>query len=310
MENEIYLCGLSYITGESRDIFDLDVPEEKIPLIQDLSENGLAQFRKSQMDLEEFFIASISRTISIYGEYRPNIDFVILCTMSPERVSHKLLYNISQKCGLESSPIVTVSHNGCANIMPALSFARSLIRNKKISNVLIATADKCDADLSRLTYRNFTILSDSAASCIVSSSPDQAEYQLHSVSHVADYSLCNMDIALSEKRLFLTTVSGVKNSFESAMHDTSIDQKQISAVLMSNTRADSMRLFGRYCGIGQSLIYLGSLEDKAHCYSSDFIINIIESKNWRMNQRIVGSDLFAVMGLGPYSWGTAIISQL
>ena len=83
--------------------------------------------------------------------------------------------------------MIGMTLSGCANFTPAVRFARLLIAAEGPQAVAIVTADRCVVSEQRVAWWDLGILSDGAASCVVSGEAwSDSALQLMGLGHTGD----------------------------------------------------------------------------------------------------------------------------
>ncbi len=99
---------------------------------------------------------------------RSTIDFVLLCTQSPDYYLPTSACLIQDRLGLRTS-IGALDYNlGCSGFVYGLSLAKGLIAGNIASNVLLITAETYTKHIHPKDKGNRTIFGDGAAATLVS----------------------------------------------------------------------------------------------------------------------------------------------
>ena len=101
---------------------------------------------------------------------RHNIDFIILCTQSPDYVLPTSACLIQNRLGLSTKCGALDINLGCSGFVYALSLAKSLIVSDMAENVLLLTAETYSKYIHHKDKGNRSLFGDGAAATLVSSS--------------------------------------------------------------------------------------------------------------------------------------------
>ncbi|WP_145077299.1 ketoacyl-ACP synthase III [Aureliella helgolandensis] len=119
-------------------------------------------------------VAAAEKLFSEHGVDRQSIDFVLLCTQTPDYPLPTTACLIQQRLGLRENCGALDFNLGCSGFVYGLAMAEGLIRCGAASNILLLTAETyskyIDADDRSLR----TIFGDAAAATLVQASPNQS----------------------------------------------------------------------------------------------------------------------------------------
>lgn len=99
---------------------------------------------------------------------KTTIDFVLLCTQSPDYFLPTTACLVQQKLGLSSSCGAIDFNQGCSGYVYGLSLAKGLILGNIAKNVLLITAETYSKFIHPLDKGNRTIFGDAATASIIS----------------------------------------------------------------------------------------------------------------------------------------------
>lgn len=121
----------------------------------------------------------VNNIIEKNGIKRDEIDFLILCTLSPDYLLPQTSAQVQKMCNLPESLYSVDIRMGCTGFVHGLSLAQSLIAGMGYKKGLVVTAEKFSIYLS---YRDFTVdtlFSDSATAVLVEKNPKLFEILAH-----------------------------------------------------------------------------------------------------------------------------------
>jgi 3-oxoacyl-[acyl-carrier-protein] synthase-3 len=96
------------------------------------------------------------------------IDFILLCTQSPDFILPTSACILQDKLGLRTN-IGAIDYNqGCSGFVYGLAFAKSLIKTRIADHVLLITAETYSKHISPSDRANRSIFGDGAAATVVS----------------------------------------------------------------------------------------------------------------------------------------------
>ena len=107
----------------------------------------------------------------LFAEYDinpKNIDFVLLCTQSPDYFLPSTACIIQDKLGIPTSAGAFDYNLGCSGCIYGMAIAKGLIAGGIAKNVLLLTAETYNKYLHPSDKSNRTIFGDGAAACLIS----------------------------------------------------------------------------------------------------------------------------------------------
>jgi 3-oxoacyl-[acyl-carrier-protein] synthase-3 len=302
----IHLAGLAFELGAAAPINGLSIPGQGV-VLADLKSQGFRDYRRSEVSTGELAMRSLEKTLALWTGDINQIDLILYCSNSFSPDDKQCIADLCGRHSLAKAPVLTLGFSGCANLMPALTLARAMIRSEGLRNVAVVTADRAAQDKDRIAMMDFAILADGAASCIVSAEPRGDGFALLGLNVQNDNRLRRLDYAGQKSRALLMTVQGMRAAARHALAEASLEAGSLSHVIMANIRKDSQEFFAQQCGLRQEAVFQETLPTVSHCYAADPIINLVESAAWRARDGHA-RDPILVMGLSPYKWG-AFVAQ-
>ena len=115
---------------------------------------------------------AINASLNLFKDYSINkeiIDFVILCTQSPDYFLPTTACIIQDKLGLSKNIGALDFNLGCSGFVYGLALANGLIKSNAANNVLLITSETYSKYLNKQDKHNRTIFGDAAAACLVTS---------------------------------------------------------------------------------------------------------------------------------------------
>ncbi|PWI46488.1 hypothetical protein CEE45_16570 [Candidatus Heimdallarchaeota archaeon B3_Heim] len=172
-----FISGLKYEIG---DIFDIDellvspeVTESDIKRFRNL---GLKNYSKYEGSLASLYVKSISSSIESSGFIPESIDAVIPSVMTDSTPEDDMeMWKALHQSGLNSPAVFGLGCQESATFGGAIDLAKNLVKSGSYKRVLILVGAIRNSIKDRVTLGGETIVSDGAASCIVSDHPAQFE---------------------------------------------------------------------------------------------------------------------------------------
>ncbi len=149
-----------------------DFLEEKVGI----KERHIAREDQATSDLA---VKAVNQLIEKNNINRDELDFIVLCSLSPDYVLPQTSSQVQTLCELPTSIYSIDVRMGCTGFVHSLSVAQSLIAGMGFKKGLVVTADKFSIYLSYRDYTVDTLFSDSAAAVLVEEDPKLFEIVAH-----------------------------------------------------------------------------------------------------------------------------------
>ena len=117
---------------------------------------------------------AISAALKLIEEYsieKSSIDYIILCTQSPDYFLPTTACIIQDKLGLNTSVGAIDINQGCSGFIYSLGLAKGLIVSDQAKSVLVLTADTYTKLINPKDKNNKTLFGDGAAATLVTNRP-------------------------------------------------------------------------------------------------------------------------------------------
>lgn len=230
---------------------------------------GWGSFRQSDHDVFDLGIAAARRTLDKGGVPAREIDALFFCTTQfpGDAIAH-IGFNVRLLggLGLTNAFPAGITLNNCTSFLSAISMAVAMVRAGRCRHALLITADKVPDESLRMT--NFALLSDGAASCLVSREPGLgyelvAEAFLPSVAPIDSYR------GKDEPELYQRVARAVTD-------ESGIEPAAVKKVLCSNIFKPITQLKESKLGFQRRQLHLDNVPRYGHCFSADTAINLVD----------------------------------
>lgn len=166
-----YIKALSYYLPErvvTNDELLADFPEwdvDKVANKVGVNSRHLAGEDETAGDLAE---KAAQKLFKEYNIDPKSIDFLLLCTQSPDYFLPSTACVLQNRLGIPTSAGAFDYNLGCSGCMYGLAMANSFIKSRLAKNVLLLTAETYQKYLHPSDKSNRSIFGDGAAACLVS----------------------------------------------------------------------------------------------------------------------------------------------
>lgn len=139
-------------------VWDSSKIEEKVGV----KSRFIVQDNETALDLA---FNAVSRLLEKYDKRK--IDFIILCTQSPEYILPTTACILQAKLGLNKNAGAFDFNLGCSGYIYGLGIAKSLINTNMAKSVLLVTSETYTKHINKLDFANRSIFGDAATATII-----------------------------------------------------------------------------------------------------------------------------------------------
>ena len=262
------------------------------------------------------------------------IDYLILCTQSPDYFLPTTACLIQEKLGLSTSIGALDINLGCSGFIYGLGLAKGLIASGQANNVLFITSETYSKFIHPSDKGNKTIFGDAAAATLISSEKGFAEilnfeygtdgkgaenlivkngglrnntkYQKNLVDNEIQNNLDDF-LYMNGQEIFLFTLSAVPKLISNTLEINNILKEDIDLYILHQANRFMLDSLKKKSKIDDEKFYL-HLADCGNTVSSTIPIALYHAK--MENKFIIGNHiLLAGFGVG-YSWGGTILKTV
>lgn len=295
----IFIDSIACFTGDSISIDKLPECQHSQQNMEILQKEGYENFLCSSASIEEMAIKSLQKTLEASKILPDEVDILIFSSDSVgdqrERECNSKIHNICEKLGLVNAYPIGINQSTCGNFCSSLRVAASMLQAGEANNILLVTAEK-NENGKRIMDNNAAVLSDGAASCLVSTS-DQASYKLLGITQSSCH--CMGDEAEAGSKIFLA-LSEFQKAFEKFVQQHGLEISELKQLIPNNYNHTLLTLYSQISQVGIEKTYIGNLASNAHVYSSDNLINLMSYSN---STHLQLGDQIVMLGNGPSNWG-------
>lgn len=259
------------------------------------------------------------------------IDFVLLCTQSPDYFLPSSACILQHKLGIPTSAGALDYNLGCSGCVYGLALAKGLIAGGVASNVLLLTAETYNKYIHPQDKGNRSIFGDGAAACLISKEgfaeiggfvlgTDGGGYKdlivgtggarqhaatgrerLDEDGHIAreDY------LYMNGGRIFNFTLDTVPPLLEKVLGKNNLSKDKIDYFIFHQANKFMLTTIRKICAIPKDRFYL-DLENVGNTVSSTILIGL---KDCIDNNIIKSGDNVLIAGFGVgLSWGATVLN--
>lgn len=258
------------------------------------------------------------------------IDFVLLCTQSPDYFLPTTACILQDRLGIPTSAGALDYNLGCSGCIYGLALAKGLIAAGIANNVLLLTAETYSKYLHPDDKSNLTIFGDGAAACLISSEgiAEIGDFALGTDGSGYDTLIVKTGASRNPKptgnktedeegharyddylymnggAIFNFTLERVPGMIDSVLNKNDLTKEEISYFVFHQANKFMLNTIRKLCKIEKDKFFL-DMENTGNTVSSTILIGIKESMDKGLIQK-GDSVLIAGFGVG-LSWGATIL---
>lgn len=237
---------------------------------------------------------------------REDVDFVLLCTQSPEYYLPSSACLVQSRLGLSTHCGALDFNLGCSGYEYGLALAKGLIVSNTAKNVLLITAEQYTKYLAEDDKGNRTIFGDGASATLVNTSgfAEIGESVVGTDGSGAEYLITSKDkpLYMDGKAIFDFSSDVVPAMVEEVLAKNGLQQDDINLFVFHQANKYMINYLRKLLGIDKEHFYI-FMEHVGNTVSSTIPIALCEA---RKEGRLQGNVLLAGFGVG-LSWGTTIL---
>lgn len=237
---------------------------------------------------------------------REEVDFVLLCTQSPEYYLPSSACLVQSRLGLSTHCGALDFNLGCSGYEYGLALAKGLIVSNTAKNVLLITAEQYTKYLAEDDKGNRTIFGDGASATLVSTTgfAEIGESVVGTDGNGAEYLIASKDkpLYMDGKAIFDFSSDVVPAMVEEVLAKNGLKQEDINLFVFHQANKYMINYLRKLLGIDKEHFYI-FMEHVGNTVSSTIPIALCEA---RKEGRLQGNILLAGFGVG-LSWGATIL---
>ena len=334
MNSKVYIKAISYYLPEydlNNAVIEQDFPEWSIDKIAEktgISSRFIAAENETSGDMA---VKAAEKLFIEHNIDKSTIDYLILCTQSPDYFLPTTACIIQEKVGLGTNVGAFDMNLGCSGYIYGLGLAKGLIASGQAKNVLFITSETYSKFIHPKDKSNKTIFGDAAAASLISSEGGFAtiqnfeygtdgrgaenlivkngglrNYKKHSDGKMDDYGnfLSDDNLYMNGQEIFLFTLSAVPKLIKNTLEKNAVDKDQIDLFIFHQANKFMLDNLKKKAKIDDDRFYL-YLENCGNTVSSTIPIALYHAQK---ENRLISKNKVLLAGFGVgYSWGGTVI---
>lgn len=306
-----------------------DFPEwsvEKITEKVGVKQRHVASAEETATDLAE---KAAIRLFDENGINRESIDFVILCTQSPDYFLPPSACLLQERLGLRQDVGAFDFNLGCSGYVYGLAIAKGLIISGVASNVLLLTAETYNKYLHPKDKGNRTIFGDAATATLVSTqgfaeikefalgTDGKGSKNLIVKSGASRMRALQNDVQFDKNgnpissdhlymngaQIFVFTQKNVPRVIEDVLAKNNLKKEEIDLFILHQANSYMLDFLRKKIHIDEDKFYM-FMENVGNTVSNSIPICLAEAQG---KGRLCGNVVLCGFGVG-YSWGAVVVT--
>jgi len=328
-----YIKGISYYLPEktvtNRQLLQ-EFPEwsvEKVAAKVGINTRHIAGEQETAGDMAE---KAARRLFKEYNINPKDIDFVMLCTQSPDYFLPSTACILQDRLGIPTSAGAFDYNLGCSGCIYGMAIAKGLIAGGIAKNILLLTAETYQKYLHPSDKSNRSIFGDGAAACLISTDgyAEIGNFILGSDGSGSKHLIIETGAARCKKKtgkvvededghkkyddylymngsaIFNFTLDAVPTMMENILTKNSIEKEKIDYYVFHQANKFMLNTIRKVCVLPKNKFYI-NLEDTGNTISSTVMIGLKQC----LDTNVITSGMkvmIAGFGVG-LSWGGTIL---
>lgn len=306
------ITAIDYYIGTLEPLETLARSDEEADAVNTMVATGLCTYSRSDLRVADMAAAAMRKTLARAGVAPSSVQAVVFATESQwdyepptthrrdnSRKFRQDIYKAIWEVGLTEAYPVGVMFSGCGNLVSAMEIAANLVQARGLHDVLVVVSDRQAAGATRVMFPAVGVVSDAAASCLVTSRP-VAGFTIDDVVLHSNLGLWEADIESDFGRFLIEMARGLKDMGHKMVAASGRRPADYKYFLPNNYSRSTLRVFCHQLGYQQSQLFLDNLPRVSHTYAADVLINLsdLDAKG-----TLATGDRVMALTSGPATWG-------
>jgi 3-oxoacyl-[acyl-carrier-protein] synthase III len=293
-----HIHAISFTVGERESISMLPAVVESPDLQARMLDLGIRHYRRSSDSAVQLAYSSISQTMALSPIAADDIDAMVYASADPDALSADSVLSLLESAGLTRATPVGISLSNCGNFGSALRVAHTLLADGGSNNVLVVTTDVCTDPAQRILTDTLSVLSDGAASCILSGTTASG------ISVLATGQRTDQRVRTAKSTEQLPLVRrGLSKLVSDVLERAGLRPTDVGLLITNNVNCEAIRFMGVAMGLSYDICYVDNVADYGHVHSADVLINLFT----HLEDGVMSRQSVVTVSHSYGTWGAAVI---
>jgi 3-oxoacyl-[acyl-carrier-protein] synthase-3 len=306
------ITAIDYYLGTLEPLETIVRSDEEADAVNTMVATGLCTYSRSDLRVADMAAEAMRKTLVRAGVAPSAIQAVVFATESQwdyeppvvrrrdnSRKFRQDIYKAIWDVGLTAAYPLGVMFSGCGNLVSAMLIAANLVEARGLQDVLVVVSDRQAEGTTRVMYPAVGVVSDAAASCLVTSRP-VAGFTIDDVVLHSNLGLWEADIEGDFGRFLVEMARGLKDMGQKMIAASGRKPADYRYFLPNNYSRSTLRVFCHQLGYQQSQLFLDNLPRVSHTYAADVLINL---SDLNATGTLTNGDRVMALTSGPATWG-------
>jgi 3-oxoacyl-[acyl-carrier-protein] synthase-3 len=310
-----YISAIAYDLGAAVPITAsaLGCSEE---LVEAFRADGQTTFRRASVTGSAMAAPPAQRSLAELRGVGGDVGDVVYCSESTaEGRSSEVTLAFREATGLDDTPTTLIGGFACANFVAGIRVGRALARCDDVPAVLVVTSDQFDEDesgddvgrygqVSRILGDGLAVVSDAAASCVLTTEPWGPAFRVVSLSLKTVASLAATSVTFTDLKASARVIA---SAVDDVLAEAKVTRADVGWVVVNNYRPGSRRFLTFSAGFRKPRGVPDSVAEIGHCFVSDPLISLASLQR---EGRLEDGDRVLVIATGGHAWSALLVEYV
>lgn len=264
-----HLSAPAWAFGDRR-VWKAGTPAEQ----QRLDHENLSGYFHSELPPWQLAVGAATQTLETAGVTATDVDLIVYASESTDsRVDLSRDPNrFAEAVGAPHVPLVGATANVCANFGTALRLARDTVAVGDAQRVLVVTTDVWD-DRSRLVDAGTCLMSDAAASVMVTAQRPADGWLIGGIRAAVDHTMHSVDPAVDTIAMVRGTAGGMRRAADGFFAMEGHRREDYPLVVAGNVGTTVLRVLAASAELDLGRVFAQTAQN-GHCFAADVVVNL------------------------------------
>ncbi|MCA3586091.1 hypothetical protein [Phenylobacterium sp.] len=301
--SDCYLDHIGSALGARRPITAL-APAIAPDVLADLCAEGLQSYCEAGISAAELATAALEESLERAQLSPDDLDLIIYGSVDALAEEPGFVELWGSLRAAYRVPVMAVGFGNCSNLSHGIRLGRALLAQEDLRRVAVVVSDRVATDPARLGPFDGAILSDGAASVLLSAR-EASGWRVLATRHSMDHGVRVYWHAGELTRTVVQTARRVRDLVSTCLEDAGLAVEDMDAVVGVNMRPSRVKALLQTSGLDATKLRNPTLAANSHVFAADALLNLSALEDTDADARHV-----LMLNLGPSNWGATIVQRL